>query len=140
MNAEHPEPPAAETAAAAGAPAPAPGLPCAISAGTRFEGLLSFWGAARIEGSLRGEVASRGTLEVGPEAAIEGRVEVDVLIVAGVVEGQIYARNRVEVLGGARVVAAIRTPGLAVAEGAHCEGHLDMVRAGQPGASAASAA
>jgi cytoskeletal protein CcmA (bactofilin family) len=118
-----------------------PGGPvCAIGAGARFEGLLSFWGSARIEGVLEGEIASRGTLEVGPAARVVGRVEVDVLIVEGVVEGEIFARERVEVLPGAQVTATIRTPRLAVAEGAHFEGRLDMLHAAGAGSSAASAA
>lgn len=116
------------------------GAVCAIGAGARFDGLLSFWGTARIEGSLAGEVASRGTLEVGPAATVVGRVEVDVLIVEGAVEGEVFARERVEVLPGAQVTATIRTPRLAVAEGAHFEGRLDMVRGARAGASAASAA
>lgn len=113
---------------------------CAVGAGARFEGLLSFWGTARVEGTIEGEVASRGTLEVGPAASVTGRVEVDVLVVEGSVAGEVFARERVEVLPGAHVTATIRTPRLAVAEGAHFEGKLDMVRAGAAGASAVSAA
>lgn len=118
----------------------APGSVCAIGPGARFDGLLSFWGTARIEGSLAGEVASRGTLEVGPAATVVGRVEVDVLIVEGAVEGEVFAHQRVEVLPGAQVAATIRTPRLAVAEGARFEGRLDMVRGAPEGASAPSAA
>lgn len=113
---------------------------CAIGAGARFEGLLSFWGAARVEGALAGEVASRGLLEVGPAASVVGRVEVDVLVVEGTVEGQVFAHERVEVLPGARVSATIRTPRLAVAEGAQFEGKLEMVRGAQGGPQTASAA
>lgn len=113
---------------------------CAVGAGARFQGLLSFWGAARVEGTMEGEVASRGTLEVGPAATVTGRVEVDVLVVEGTVAGEVYARERVEVLPGASVTATIRTPRLAVAEGAHFEGRLDMVKPGQSDASAASVA
>lgn len=113
---------------------------CAVAAGTRFDGLLSFWGEARVDGSLRGEIAARGTLEVGPDARIQGRIEVDTLVVAGSVNGQIYARERVDVLPGARVTASIRTPRLAVAEGAHFEGRLDMAGPPLAGESEASAA
>jgi cytoskeletal protein CcmA (bactofilin family) len=123
----------------AATPAPA-GPTCAIAAGTRFEGLLSFWGEARVDGQLRGEIAARGTLDVGPDARIHGRVEVDTLIVAGRIDGQIFARVRVEVLDGAHVAASIRTPRLAVAEGAYFEGQLDMVPPEASGGSAASAA
>jgi cytoskeletal protein CcmA (bactofilin family) len=117
---------------------------CAIGAETRFDGLLSYWGAARIEGMLHGEVAAQGLLEVGPEARVAARVEVDVLVVEGVLEGEVVARERLEVMPGARVRARVRTPRLALADGAVFEGQLDMGRAdGEPpsrGAQAASAA
>jgi cytoskeletal protein CcmA (bactofilin family) len=98
----------------------------AIGAGARFEGLLSFWGAARVDGALRGEVAAQGRLEIGPEARVAARIQVDVLVVEGEVDGEIVARERVEVRRGARVLAALRTPRLAVAEGAVFEGALAM--------------
>lgn len=120
--------------------APPEGPICALASGTRFDGLLSFWGDARVDGSLRGEIAARGSLDVGPDARIQGRVEVDTLIVAGRIDGQIFARVRVEVLRGAHVSASIRTPRLAVDEGAYFEGQLDMVRPDSGEESAASAA
>jgi cytoskeletal protein CcmA (bactofilin family) len=111
------------------------GTLCAIGVGARFEGLLSFWGEARVDGSLRGEIVARGTLEVGPEARIAARIEADAVVVAGTVEGEILARDRVEVLPGARVHATVRTPRLVVSEGAQFEGRLDMAQAGpDPGA------
>lgn len=110
----------------------------AIGPGARFEGLLSFWGTARVEGVLRGTVTARGTLEVGPDARVRARIEVDVLVVEGLVEGEIVARERVEVVDGACVRAAIRTPRLVVAEGALFEGRLEMV--GAPASPAAAAA
>ena len=103
---------------------------CAIAAGSRFEGLLSFWGAARVEGSLRGEVAATGRLEVGPEARVVARIEVDALVIEGAVEGEIVARRRIEVRRGARVRASIRTPRLALAEGAVFDGSLTMGEGG----------
>jgi cytoskeletal protein CcmA (bactofilin family) len=110
---------------------------CAVGAGARFEGLLSFWGAARVDGALRGEVAARGRLEVGPAAQIAARIQVDALVVEGAVEGEIVARQRVEVRSGARVRASIRTPRLSIDEGALFEGSLAM---GEPGAGPEAAA
>ena len=103
---------------------------CAVGAGSRFEGLLSFWGAARVDGALRGEVSAQGRLEVGPEARVVARIEVDALVIEGAVEGEIVARRRIEVRRGARVRASIRTPRLALAEGAQFDGSLAMVDEG----------
>ena len=99
---------------------------CAIGPGASFDGVLSFWGLARVEGRLRGEVVADGTLEVGPEADVRARIEVDVLVVEGLVEGEVVARERVEVLASGRITAAVRTPRLVVAEGGRIEGRLEM--------------
>jgi cytoskeletal protein CcmA (bactofilin family) len=120
------------------------GAPCAIGPDARFEGLLSFWGEARVEGTLHGEVAARGTLEVGATGRVTARIEVDSLVVEGEVEGEIVAHERVEVMPGAVVRAAIRTPRLSVADGARFEGRLEMAGTAPggsgPDASTASAA
>jgi cytoskeletal protein CcmA (bactofilin family) len=98
-----------------GAEAAAP--TCAIGPGASFDGTLSFWGLARVEGRLRGEVVADGTLQVGPEADVHARIEVDVLVVEGLVEGEVVARERVEVLATGRITAVVRTPRLVLAEG-----------------------
>lgn len=103
---------------------------CAVGAGSRFEGLLSFWGAARVDGTLRGEVIAQGRLEVGPEARVVARIRVDALVIEGAVEGEVVARRRIEVRRGARVRASLQTPLLALAEGAVFEGHLAMADGG----------
>jgi len=99
---------------------------CAIGPGASFDGIVSFWGLARIEGRLRGEVVADGTLQVGPEADVHARIEVDVLVVAGLVEGDVVARERVEVLATGRITADVRTPSLVLAEGGRIEGRLEM--------------
>jgi cytoskeletal protein CcmA (bactofilin family) len=113
---------------------------CAIAAGTSFEGLLTFWGTARVDGRLRGEVAAEGTLEVGPEGAISARIEVDALVVEGLVEGEVLARERLEVRPGGRVTAAVRTSRLLLDEGGRLEGRVEMTRPpGRAGAAAPAA-
>jgi cytoskeletal protein CcmA (bactofilin family) len=112
-----------------------------VGAGARFEGLLSFWGRARIDGVVRGEITADGLLEVGPEASVTAQIEVDVLVVEGLVEGDVAARERVEIRAGGRITAAVRTPKLVLAEGGSLEGRLAMTaRAGtSPSASATAA-
>ena len=99
---------------------------CAVGAGSRFDGLLSFWGAARVEGTLRGEVTAQGRLEVGPEARVAARIHVDALVIEGEVVGEVVARRRLEIRRGARIRGSIQTPRLALSEGAVLEGRLVM--------------
>jgi cytoskeletal protein CcmA (bactofilin family) len=102
------------------------GPTCAIGPGASFDGVLTFWGLARVEGSLRGQVVADGTLEIGPEADVHARIEVDVLVVEGLVEGEVVARERVEVRASGRITAAVRTPRLVLDEGGRIEGRIEM--------------
>ncbi len=100
--------------------------PCAVGPGASFDGVLTFWGLARVEGRMRGEVVADGTLEIGPDADVHARIEVDVLIVEGLVEGEVLARERVEVRASGRITAAVRTPRLVLDEGGRIEGRIEM--------------
>lgn len=103
-----------------------------VGAGATFDGLLAFWGLARVEGRVTGEIAADGVLEVGPDAIVSARIDVDALVVEGLVEGEVLARDRVEVRAGGRVTASVRTPKLVLDEGGSLEGRLVMTGAQAP--------
>jgi len=107
-------------------PAAPDATPVVVGNGARFEGLLSFWGRARVEGAMRGEVHADGVLEVGPDATLAAHIEVDVLVVEGRVEGDVVARERVEIRDGGRVSAEVATPRLVLSEGGVLDGRLTM--------------
>lgn len=100
-------------------------IPSVLAPGAEFEGLLSFRGAARVDGELSGDVVAEGCLVIGEGAKVHARIEVDELIVGGELEGEIHARKRVELLPTARVVGSLRCPRLAVAEGGILEGRCE---------------
>ena len=102
--------------------AAATGTGTLLGPGTAFEGLLTFRGGARVDGELAGEVKAEGTLVLGPTAKARARIEVDELILAGSLEGDVVARRRVAVESGARLVGSITTPQLKVEDGSHLEG------------------
>jgi len=111
-----------ETPAAPGAPRSAPTV---LGADAEFEGVLSFRGDVRVEGRLRGEVYAAGGLRIEPGASVDGRVEVDELVVAGHLRGEVFAKRRLELLPTARVEATVRTPRLALAEGCVLQGRCE---------------
>ena len=95
-----------------------------LGPGTAFQGLLTFRGGARVDGELAGEVKAEGTLVLGPSARARCRVEVDELILAGKLEGDVIARRRVALEAGAHLVGSITTPLLRVEDGARLEGSV----------------
>ena len=102
-------------------------IPTVLGPGTEFEGLLSFRGAARVDGKLTGTVVAEGCLVIGEGARVHARIEVDELVVGGDLEGEIHARRRVELLQTAHVVGTLRCPVLAVAEGGILEGRCERI-------------
>ena len=100
-----------------------------LGPGTSFEGVLAFRGSAELAGRLRGDVIAQGSLRIEPQGRVEGRIEVDELVVAGVIEGDVYARRRVELLPTARVHGELRTPALALAEGCVLDGRCHAGKA-----------
>jgi cytoskeletal protein CcmA (bactofilin family) len=88
-----------------------------LGPGTHFEGLLTFRGRARIEGELQGEIVGHGLLELGASAKAIARIEVDELVVAGQIEGNVRASQRVELLASGCIRGDVETPRLVIAEG-----------------------
>jgi cytoskeletal protein CcmA (bactofilin family) len=109
--------------------------PTVIDAGASFEGLLTFRGAARVDGVLTGRVVADGCLVIGPRGKVTATVEVDELVVGGEFEGEVVARSRVQLLSSGRAVGRLRAPSFALADGCRFDGHCETVR-GLPGAPA----
>jgi len=111
-------------------------LPCVLKPGARFEGLIALCSPARIDGCLTGEVVGSGLLWIGSSARIEARIAAPEIIIAGEFDGVAAASERIELLGTARVRAALDTPRLALAEGSFFEGrcrtHVECGSAIQP--------
>ena len=101
-----------------------------VGRGDRFEGLLTFRGDARVDGELRGAILAEGRLEIGAPAHVEARIEADELVIAGLVEGDLSARQRIEVLAGARVRGELRAPRIALQDGCQVEGRCEMTSPG----------
>jgi cytoskeletal protein CcmA (bactofilin family) len=98
-----------------------------LGKGSEFEGKLIFHDTVRIDGSFKGEIASKDTLIIGDGAVVKAEIEVGRAIVSGNVEGSIMARERLEIHPPARVSGSIKTPKLIVVEGAIFEGNCRMV-------------
>jgi cytoskeletal protein CcmA (bactofilin family) len=100
--------------------------------GTEFLGELHFRNTFRIDGHLKGKVISENTLIVGESGRVDAEIQCGVVSVKGRVTGRIQARDRVEILAGARVEASLAAPKLVIEEGAFFQGSCDMSGANRP--------
>jgi len=97
-----------------------------IGQGTEFDGTLTFVGTIRVEGTLRGEISAKDILIVGDHGVVEGNVEVDTIIITGVVRGTIRAARSVEITPPGRFYGDIETPKFILREGGIFEGNCKM--------------
>jgi cytoskeletal protein CcmA (bactofilin family) len=92
-----------------------------------------------IEGHVEGKVELRDhVLTIGPNGRIKAQVFAKVVVVLGELVGNINAGERVDIRENGSVDGDIVSPRVAIAEGAHFRGSIDMQRKGAaPGASPA---
>lgn len=79
-------------------------------------------------GTVEGECDILGGLIVQPGGTWKGNATVNDLIVSGTVEGNVTARNKIELTAGAHVRGSLSAPAIAIAEGAVHEGELHVQR------------
>lgn len=93
---------------------------------TEFEGKLSFKGAVRIDGHLKGEIFTEGTLIVGESAVIQSDIHVSHIIISGEITGNIMADSRIEIHAPGKVFGNIQSPVIVIEEGVIFEGNCRM--------------
>jgi cytoskeletal protein CcmA (bactofilin family) len=95
--------------------------------GSRVTGKLLVIGTAEIDGSVSGDILCRGgTLSIGDGAEIRANIAGDVVVIRGSVEGDVAAKEKVELDAPARVTGNIAAPRLVVAEGVIFDGDCVM--------------
>jgi cytoskeletal protein CcmA (bactofilin family) len=115
-------------------PKPAePGPIAYLYKGSRVNGQLSFQGAVRIDGSVDGEIQCQGTLTIGEGADIRAKISGRVVILRGKVEGNVTAKERLELIAPARLIGNVDTPRLLVTEGVVFDGNCAMGTTKQKG-------
>jgi cytoskeletal protein CcmA (bactofilin family) len=93
-----------------------------------WEGKLICSGNVRVEGTLRGEIETQGTLFVAAEAQVDGTVRARNVTLAGEIKGDLHCDERLEVLPGGAARGEVDTGALVVHEGAFIDSRFQMRR------------
>ena len=98
-----------------------------VGGGTVLSGEAVFKGMLRVDGHLTGRINSEnGTLIVSSGGRVDADINVAAAKINGVVNGDVVARERLELGRTAQVYGDIRTPVLVIEEGAVFEGGCRM--------------
>jgi cytoskeletal protein CcmA (bactofilin family) len=86
-----------------------------------------------LEGTIEGTIELRNSvLTIGPNGRVKAQVFAKTVIVAGVVNGNITASERIDIREEASVDGNIVSPRVAIADGAHFRGSVDIQKKGPP--------
>ena len=97
-----------------------------------------------IEGQVEGKIELRqSVLTIGPNGRIKAQVFAKSVIILGEVTGNVTASEKVDIRDNGSVDGDITSPRVAIAEGAHFRGSIDMQKGGtkaegKPAASASA--
>lgn len=94
--------------------------------GCRVNGQLSFQGAARIEGIVDGDIQCQGTLTIGDGAEVRAKISGQVVVIHGKVDGNVTAKEKVELRAPARLIGNVSAPRLIISEGVVFDGDCSM--------------
>ncbi len=97
-----------------------------IGKGTEFEGTIRTKETFRVEGFVKGNIISEGTLIIGNGGKVDGKIEANNILVGGEVYGELYASNKIEANASGRIYGNIHTKSLIVDENAIFQGTCEM--------------
>lgn len=99
---------------------------CTIGPGIAINGRVSGDEDVVVFGSIEGTVALESQLTVEEGGSVVADIDVDALVIRGKVNGEVVARQTVELQEGCLVTGNLRAPRIIIAEGARFQGNIDM--------------
>ena len=88
-----------------------------LNADAEIKGTLKFAGELTFDGKLDGDITSEGALNVGDNAVIKGNLNVSSVVLRGKINGNVTAREKIEIKAKTELFGDIRAPKLIIEEG-----------------------
>jgi len=103
-----------------------------ISSEVEITGTIKSSGSIRVDGKLDGELHCTGDAIIGKSAQIKGNIVVTSATIEGAVQGNVTAKDRIEMKSSARVTGDIRAKRLSVEDGVTFIGRSEVNPSGSP--------
>lgn len=98
----------------------------AIGENTTINGRFTGGENIMVRGTVKGDSDVQGTIVIMETGCWLGHLVADVVVIAGRVEGDIEARDKIEIVSGGHITGDIRSPIVAMESGAIHEGSIHM--------------
>ncbi len=97
-----------------------------LTSDVEIKGNLKFTGELTFEGKLDGEIHSEGTLNLGDSAVVNGNIHAQSVIVRGKINGNITAKEKIDIKAKTELFGDIRASRLAIEEGVTFVGKTEV--------------
>jgi cytoskeletal protein CcmA (bactofilin family) len=97
-----------------------------LNSDVEIKGNLKFAGELTFEGKLDGEINSDGTLHLGDSAVVNGNINASNVVVRGKINGNIIAKEKIDIKAKTELFGDIRATRLAIEEGVTFVGKTEV--------------
>src|SRR5512136_2059365 len=88
-----------------------------LNADVEIKGTLKFTGELTFDGKLDGDITSEGALNVGDNAVVKGNLNVNSVVLRGKINGNVTAREKIEIKARTELFGDIQAAKLVIEEG-----------------------
>jgi len=88
-----------------------------LNSDVELKGSLKFAGELTFDGKLDGDISSEGGLHLGDNAVVKGNINVNTVVIRGKINGNVIAREKIDIKAKTELFGDIRTPKLVIEEG-----------------------
>ena len=88
-----------------------------LNSDVELKGTLKFSGEMTFDGKLDGDINSDGMLNLGDNAVVKGNVNVNSVVVRGKINGNVTAKEKIDIKVKTELFGDIRAPKLVIEEG-----------------------
>ena len=97
-----------------------------LNSDVELKGSLKFTGELTFDGKLDGDISSDGSLLLGDNAVVKGNINVSTVVVRGKINGNVVAREKIDIKSKTELFGDIRAPKLVIEEGVTFVGKTEV--------------
>jgi cytoskeletal protein CcmA (bactofilin family) len=88
-----------------------------LNSDVELKGTLKFSGELTFDGKLDGDILSDGVLNLGDNAVVKGGINVNSVVMRGKVNGNVTAKEKIDIKAKTELFGDVRCPKLVIEEG-----------------------
>ena len=97
-----------------------------IGKGSVIEGKINIKSSIRVDGKIKGDISSTGTVTIGSEGEVEGTINAANAIIGGRVRGKMVVKGKIILEKNSVMIGDLKTQKLNINEGAVFDGNCIM--------------